>query len=208
MRATLLDSFQEMDQVAMMKPVVKAAYRIDMARRVPEYVSLAFREAMNGKKGPVYLDLPGDILAEKVDAEKIYWPENYRVESRPAGDPALIKQSIELLAQAEKPLVVTGSGILWSGANAELRQFVETTGIPFFTTPQGRGVIPEDHAYAFPAARSMAFREADVVLVIGARANSMLSFLRAPRFSPNAKFINVNLDGRSIGHNHQLCPRL
>ena len=201
MRATLLDSFQEMDQVAMMKPVVKAAYRIDMARRVPEYVSLAFREAMDGKKGPIYLDLPGDILAEKVDDEKIYWPENYRVESRPAGDPALIKQSIELLAQAEKPLIVTGSGILWSGANAELRTFVETTGIPFFTTPQGRGVIPEDHAYAFPAARSMAFREADVVLVIGARANSMLSFLRAPRFSPKAKFINVNLDGRSIGHN-------
>ena len=96
---------------------------------------------------------------------------------------------------------MTGSGILWSEASAELQRFVESTGIPFFTTPQGRGVIPEDHDRAFPAARSMAFREADVVLVIGARANSMLSFLRAPRFSPEAKFINVNLDGRAIGHN-------
>ena len=83
MRATTLDAFQEMDQVAMMKPVVKAAYRIDMAQRVPEYVSIAFREAMDGKKGPVYLDLPGDILAHKVDEEKIYWPENYRL--KPAG---------------------------------------------------------------------------------------------------------------------------
>ena len=201
MRATTLDAFQEMDQLAMMKPVVKAAYRIDMAQRVPEYVSLAFREAMDGKKGPVYLDLPGDVLGHKVDADKVYWPEDYRVESRPAGDPALVAQAVELLAGAEKPLIVTGSGILWSGAGAELRAFVEATGIPFFTTPQGRGVVPEDHVRAFPAARSMAFREADVVLVIGARANSMLSFLRAPRFSPTARFINVNLDGRAIGHN-------
>lgn len=201
MRATTLDAFQEMDQVAMMKPVVKAAYRIDMAQRVPEYVSLAFREALDGKKGPVYLDLPSDVLAHKVDEEKVYWPEHYRVESRPAGDPALVKQAIELLAQAEKPLIVTGSGILWSEASAELQGFVEATGVPFFTTPQGRGVIPEDHDRAFPAARSLAFREADVVLVIGARANSMLSFLRAPRFSPTAKFINVNLDGTAIGHN-------
>src|SRR5215470_12781944 len=201
MRATTLDSFQEMDQVAMMKPVVKAAYRVDIASRIPEYVSLAFREAMDGKKGPVYLDLPGDILSAKVDDEKLYWPTNYRVDARPAGDPALIKRAIDLLAKAQRPLLVTGSGILWSGATAELRQFVEATGIPFFTTPQGRGVIPEDHPRAFPAARSTAFREADVVLVIGARANSMLSFLRAPRFSADAKFINVNLDGKEIGHN-------
>jgi thiamine pyrophosphate-dependent acetolactate synthase large subunit-like protein len=201
MRATTLDAFQEMDQVAMMKPVVKAAYRIDMASRIPEYLSLAFREAMDGKKGPVYLDLPADILSAKVDEDHLYWPTNYRVESRPAGDPALIRRAVDLLSQAQRPIIVTGSGVLWSGASAELQQFIETTGIPFYTTPQGRGAVPEDHARAFPAARSMAFREADVVLVIGARANSMLSFLRPPRFSPSTKFINVNLDGKEIGHN-------
>lgn len=201
MRATTMEAFQEMDQVAMMKPVVKAAYRVDMAQRIPEYISLAFREAMDGKKGPVYLDLPGDVLSAKVDEERLYWPENYRVDSRPAGDPALIKKAVELLRQAERPIIVTGSGILWAGASEDLQRFVETTGIPFYTTPQGRGAVPEDHPRAFPAARSMAFREADVVLVIGARANSMLSFLRAPRFSADAKFINVNLDGREIGHN-------
>ncbi len=200
-RTTTLEAFQEMDQVAIMKPVVKAAYRIDMASRIPEYISLAFREAMDGKKGPIYLDLPGDILAAKVEEEKIYWPSNYRVEGRPAGDPTLVRRAIEILRQAQRPIVLTGSGILWSGASEELRRFIDTTGLPFYTTPQGRGVVPEDHVRAFPAARSMAFREADVVLVIGARANSMLSFLRAPRFSPDAKFINVNLDGKEIGHN-------
>jgi thiamine pyrophosphate-dependent acetolactate synthase large subunit-like protein len=201
MRATTLDAFQEMDQVAIMKPVVKSAYRVDMAARIPEYISVAFREALDGKKGPVYLDLPGDILNHKVDDEKLYYPTNYRVESRPAGDPAQVERAIELLAAAKRPIVVSGSGVLWSGAAAELRDFIDSTGLPFYTTPQGRGAIPEDHPRSFPGARSMAFREADVVLVVGARANSMLSFLRAPRFAPDARFISVNLDGREIGHN-------
>jgi thiamine pyrophosphate-dependent acetolactate synthase large subunit-like protein len=204
MRGTTLDTFQEMDQIPMMRPIVKAAYRIDLGYRIPEYISIAFREALDGKRGPVYLDLPGDILAGKVDEDKIHWVENYRVDARPAGDPAMVHKAVELLANARKPLVVTGSGVIWSRAESALRKFIDATGIPFFTTPQGRGVIPEDHARSFPAARSAAFREADVVMVIGARANSMLSFLRAPRFSPDAKFININLDGKEIGHNREV----
>jgi len=202
MRGWTLDTFQEMDQVPMMKPIVKNAYRVDLGYRIPEYISIAFREALDGKRGPIYLDLPGDILSGKVEEQKIQWVEgNYRTDARPAGDPAIIRRAVELLAGARQPLILTGSGVFWSGAEKALQDFVEATGIPFFTTPQGRGVIPEDHPRSFPAARSTAFREADVVLVIGARANSMLSFLRAPRFSPTAKFINVNVDGREIGHN-------
>jgi len=202
MRGWTLDTFQEMDQVPMMKPIVKAAYRVDLGYRIPEYISIAFREAMDGKKGPVYLDLPGDILGGKIEDDKINWvKKGYRTDARPAGDPKLVKQAIKVLQEAKKPIVVTGSGVLWANAEQELKKFVETTGIPFYTTPQGRGVVAEDHQRAFPAARSYAFREADAVLVIGARANSMLSFLRAPRFAENARFINVNVDGREIGHN-------
>ena len=202
MRGTTLDTFQEMDQIPMMRPIVKAAYRVDLGYRIPEYISIAFREALDGKRGPVYLDLPGDVLAGKVEEERIHWVASpYRTEARPAGDPALIRSAIELLAKARKPLVLTGSGVLWSRAENQLQKFIDATGMPFFTTPQGRGVIAEDHPRSFPGARSTAFREADVVLVIGARANSMLSFLRPPRFSPDAKLINVNLDGKEIGHN-------
>ena len=202
MRGWTLDTFQEMDQVPMMRPIVKSAYRIDLGYRIPEYISIAFREALDGKRGPVYLDLPGDILAGKIEEDKINWVKgNYRTEARPAGDPALVRKAVDLLAEARKPMILTGSGVLWSRAEDDLRTFVEATGIPFFTTPQGRGVVAEDHPRSFPGARSSAFREADVVLVIGARANSMLSFLRPPRFSPDARFINVNLDGREIGHN-------
>lgn len=202
MRGWTLDTFQEMEQIPMMRPIVKSAYRIDLGYRIPEYISIAFREALDGKRGPVYLDLPGDILAGKVEDDKINWVKgNYRTDARPAGDPALVRKAIDMLAEARKPLILTGSGVLWARAEDDLRTFVEATGIPFFTTPQGRGVVAEDHPRSFPGARSTAFREADVVLVIGARANSMLSFLRAPRFSPDARFINVNLDGREIGHN-------
>jgi len=202
MRGWTLDTFQEMDQIPMMRPIVKSAYRVDLGYRIPEYISIAFREALDAKRGPVYLDLPGDILAGKVEEDRINWVKGpYRTEARPAGDPALIRKAIDLLVEARKPLILTGSGVLWSRAEDDLRTFVEATGIPFFTTPQGRGVVAEDHPRSFPGARSTGFREADVVLVIGARANSMLSFLRAPRFSPDAKFINVNLDGREIGHN-------
>src|SRR5713226_2463407 len=138
MRATTLDAFQEMDQVAIMKPVVKSAYRVDIASRIPEYISIAFREAMDGKKGPVYLDLPGDILAAKVEDDKINWvKKGYRTDARPAGDPKLVKQAIKVLQEAKKPIVVTGSGVLWANAEQELKKFVETTGIPFYTTPQG-----------------------------------------------------------------------
>jgi thiamine pyrophosphate-dependent acetolactate synthase large subunit-like protein len=202
MRGTTLDTFQEMDQVPMMRPIVKGAYRVDLGYRIPEYISIAFREALDGKRGPIYLDLPGDVLSGKVEEEKIHWVAgNSRTDARPAGDPALIRKAIDLLSKARKPIVLTGSGVLWSNAETDLQKFVESTGLPFYTTPQGRGVIAEDHQRSFPGARSTAFREADVILLIGARANSMLSFMRAPRFSPDAKLINVNLDGKEIGHN-------
>ena len=200
-RSLTMDAFQEMDQVAMMKPVVKAAYRVEDPARIPLYMSIAFREALDGKRGPVYLDFPGDVLFTPVDDESISIPENYRSEHRPAGDPALVRRAVEMLSQAQRPIVITGSGVLWSAGSEALRGFIDGTGLPIYTTPQGRGVVPEDHPRAFPAARSLAFREADVVLVVGTRANAMLSFLLPPRFSADAKFIVVNVDGLEIGHN-------
>jgi acetolactate synthase-1/2/3 large subunit len=106
-----------------------------------------------------------------------------------------------LLAQAERPLVLTGSGILWSNAEAELQQLVELLGIPFYTTPQGRGVVPDDHALSFPTARSTAFREADLLLLIGTRINYVIGHLAPPRFNASARLIQVDIDGSEIGHN-------
>ena len=195
-----MGAFQEMDQVALMEPATKWSFQVTMAQRIPEQLGMAFRRAMAGLKGPVYMDLPADIIEQQVEEEVGYPKEAYH-ESRPLGNPEDVRQAVELLRGAKKPLVVSGSGVLWSGASSELQAFVDATGIPFYTTPQGRGVIPEDHPRCFPAARSLAFREADVVLVVGTRANFILGYFRPPRWSPDAKIIMANLDADEVNHN-------
>jgi acetolactate synthase-1/2/3 large subunit len=104
-----------------------------------------------------------------------------------------------MLARAQRSVIVSGSGILWSDASAELEQFVNEIGIPFYTTPQGRGVVPEDHPRCFLSARNMAFREADVLMCLGTRFNYVISHGRAPGFNADAKVIQVNIDPAEIG---------
>jgi acetolactate synthase-1/2/3 large subunit len=147
--------------------------------------------------------MPGDVLYKQVEEDDVLYPEldPAAVRVRPNGDPALIDDALRLLAQAERPLVLTGSGILWSAAEAELQQLVELAGLPFYTTPQGRGVVPDDHALSFPTARSTAFREADLLLVIGTRINYVIGHLAPPRFNAQAKVIQVDIDPTEIGHN-------
>jgi len=196
-------AFQEMDQVAAFKPITKWAEQVSDPRRVPEYVLMAVRQAVSGRPGPVYLDMPGDILYKQVEEDEVAYPDvdptTMRV--RPRGDPALVDDAVRLLAKAERPLLLTGSGILWSAAENELQQFAEQAGIPFYTTPQGRGVIPDDHELSFPTARNTAFREADLILVIGTRINYVIGHLAPPRFNAAAKLIQVDIDATEIGHN-------
>ena len=195
--------FQEMDQVAAFKPITKWAEQVTDPRRVPEFVNIAVRHAMSGRPGPVYLDMPGDVLYKQVEEDEVVYPEVNPTTNRerPRGDPGLVDDALRLLARAERPLVLTGSGILWSAAEAELQKFVELAGVPFYTTPQGRGVVPDDHALSFPAARATAFREADLILVIGTRINYVIGHLAPPRFNAAAKLIQVDIDATEIGHN-------
>ena len=197
------DDFQEYDQLAMAMPVTRWASRVTHSARMPEFFNIAFREAQGPKPGPTYLDLPGDTLYHQSDDETVWFPETGLPKSRPGADPDEVKQAIELLSKAERPIVLTGSGIVWSGAHAELQEFVETTNIPFWTTPQGRGVIPEDHELCFLAARSMAFREADVALVVGSRLNFVIGQASPPRWSPDLKVIHVDTDPTEINHNRE-----
>jgi thiamine pyrophosphate-dependent acetolactate synthase large subunit-like protein len=196
-------AFQEMDQVGVFKPITKWAERVYDPRRIPELVGVAIREASTGCPGPVYLDLPGDVLYKEVDEAEVAYPDPERTlaRPRPAGDPDLVREAIGLLAKAERPVVITGSGILWSDASDELRRWVELAGIPFYTTPQGRGVVPDDHELSYPAARSTAFREADLVMVVGTRLNYVIGHLAPPRFSADAKLVQVDVNPAEIGHN-------
>ena len=194
-------TFQEIDQVAVMKPVTKWADRVYEARRIPEMIDIAFRRSIAGKPGPVYLDLPSDVLYEEIDESTVQWPDLARtlVRSRPQGDPAQIEQAVKLLEKSSRPVVLSGSGVLWSDGAEPLRKWVETTGMPIYTTPQGRGVLPEDHPHAFLNARSTAMKEADLYLVVGTRLNYVFAQLQPPRMSGTAKVIRIDIDPGEIG---------
>jgi len=198
-------SFQEIDQVAIMRPVTKWAERCYETRRIPEIIDMAFRMAWSGKPGPVYVDLPTDVLLGTVDEDKVVWPRHTGPSrTRPLADAGQIAAAVDVLAAAKKPVVLSGSGVIWSEAWSELQAWVEHAGMPFYTTPQGRGVLPEDHALCFPNARSTALKEADAILVVGTRVNYVFGHLRPPRFRADAKVVRIDVDPAEISGTQRL----
>ena len=189
-----LGAFQEIDQLAMMRPITRWAERVYDPRRIPELVATAVRQAFAARPGPVYLDLPGDVLYREVNPTEVRWVRPEPARQRPLGDQRLVEQAIALLERSQRPIVISGSGVLWSEAASELQSWVEMTGIPLWTTPQGRGVLPEDHPLCFLSARATAFREADLVMVIGTRLNYVIDFGRPPRVAEGARMIQVDID--------------
>jgi acetolactate synthase-1/2/3 large subunit len=196
-----MGAFQETDQVALFRPITRWSERCHDARRIPEYVAAAFRAAIGGKPGPVFLDLPGDVLYRDVPEADVRWTTGTVETTRPSADPTAVEQALALLEQARRPVLISGSGVIWSSAETQLKAFVDQTGIPFFATPQGRGVIPEDHPLSFLAARSTAFREADLIVIAGTRQNYVIDFARPPRWNPHAKLIQIDIDPAEIGRN-------
>jgi thiamine pyrophosphate-dependent acetolactate synthase large subunit-like protein len=198
--------FQEIDQLAIMQPCTKWAARAHHPQRIPELVNVAIRTAMSGKPGPVYLDMPGDILYQEVEESAIEWPAPWdpTQNARPAANDAQLASVVELLAASRQPVLISGSGVMWSDGADALRAFVEASGIPFYTTPQARGVIPEDHPYCYLNARSTAFRDADAILVVGTRLNYVIGHAAPPRFNAAAKLVRIDVDSAEIA----TSPRL
>jgi len=194
--------FQEIQQLPMFDTCTKWSDRVHNPKRIPELVNRAFHEAMSGKPGPVYLDLPGDVLYADVDENTLDWPDPWdpSKRSRPAAEDDQLKQIVDLLKGAKQPVIISGTGIIWSEASAELKTFVDASGIPFYTTPQGRGVIPEDHEYCYLTSRSTAFRDADVILVLGTRMNYMIGHAAPPRFNADAAVVRVDIDPGEIAN--------
>jgi thiamine pyrophosphate-dependent acetolactate synthase large subunit-like protein len=192
-------SFQEMDQWAMMKPVVRWSARANETWRIPELIENAFRNATATGTGPVYVDLPGDVLYGEAEEDEVRWIEPAPERARPQADAAQIERAMELLEAAERPVAVSGSGLFWSHATDEYQQWIERAGIPFFTTPISRGAIPEDHELLFSAMRSKAFRETDLILLVGTRMNYVVDYVGPPRFAADAKLIQIDIDEAEVG---------
>ena len=205
-----MGEFQECDQIGMMKPITKWSARIPHAERIPWFVNRAFSIAMNGQPGPVFLELPydvgGRILREiKVD---IGQPKYVPVEKmRIAGEPKLINAAVELLLKAERVVAVAGNGAVLSGASEEFREFIELLGIPFLTTPGGRGILSEEHPLALGVSGlyrtkvgKKVYSDANLVITIGTRNESFQTH-GWNDFPEGAKFIQIDISPFEIGRN-------
>ena len=197
---------QDIDQLGIMKPITKWARTAHTLERIPEYMAMAFRELHGGKPGPVFLEIPTDILFEEIEESEVSFPERYRPEGKVLGDPEMIERAVDLLSKAERPLVVVGSGGCLSRAGDELRRLVETLHIPVLSCNAGRGVLPDSHPLSFgsylpislsPAA--VALNMADCVLVLGTRFNKFFAY--GYLIGEDAKVVQVDIDPAEIGRN-------
>jgi acetolactate synthase-1/2/3 large subunit len=193
-----IGSLQDIDQIDLFKPITKWSRICHQTRRIPEYMAMAFRHALSGRPGPVYLELPQDILMSRVEKSRAHFPENYRAMDRPRGSRECITRAARLLAKAERPVIVAGAGCRWSQAQAALKSFAEYTGIPVVTHGGGRGILPDSHPLSvFPA--SAAALQADAVLLLGVRLDFTMGFGRG--FPKGTKLIQVDIEPSGLGFN-------
>ena len=196
-----MGAFQEENQVQLAAPYCKFAHAVEHGRRIPFYVEKAVRTSIYGRPGPVYLDMPDDIIREDVADEDVH--EAAAVADPPrmqamAGD---VDAALDALESAERPLVIVGKGMAWSRAEEEVRAFIERTQLPFLASPLGKGVIDDSHPLSVGAARSHALREADVIFLMGARLNWIMHFGLPPRFNKKVRIVQLDISPEAIGNN-------
>jgi len=197
---------QELEQIEIVRPLVKWAQVVYETRRIDEFVAMAFRHAMTGRPGPVFLEIPVDVINKKVDEKDVRRPEGYRPEYKPAGSPDGLAAAIELLANAQKPAIIAGSGAHYADAGAELKEFAELTGIPIFTNTLARGLLADDDPCCIGMATSgmATLGSSDLIIILGSRFGLMLMYGRPPLIPEEAKVIQVDIKGEEIGRNRKV----
>ncbi len=192
-------SLQDMDHIGLVKSITKAAYRVVHTERLAEYVSTAFRVALAGVPGPVYLEMPLDVLMNFADVDEFPSPAVSRTAAQPAPDPAELARAVELLSKAERPMAIIGSQLRWSRDHGALKDLLALYPMPTFVNGMARGALPPEHHCLFTRARRAALAEADVVLMCGTPFDFRVDYGRS--FNPETKVIKVDRDATQIGHN-------
>ncbi|XP_044505838.1 2-hydroxyacyl-CoA lyase-like [Mangifera indica] len=196
--------FQELDQIEAVKTFSKFAVKANDIKDIPNCVAQVLDQALSGRPGGCYLDLPTDVLHQTISQseveELLKSAESYKSEVSTGLTPksSEIELAVSLLREAKKPLIVFGKGAAYARAEGELRKLVKSTGIPFLPTPMGKGLLPDTHELAASAARSLAIGQCDVALVVGARLNWLLHFGEPPKWSKDVKFILVDISEEEI----------
>lgn len=196
-----MGAFQEAPQLEAARPFVKYGMRPETTSRLPFYIEQAVRASLWGRPGAAYLDLMDDVIASRVEEESLKYPPPVPEPPRPMADPNAVEEAIQALRSASSPLAIIGKGAAYSRAENEVRQFIESTQIPFLASPMGSGVMPDNHPLAAGAARTYALQNADLVFLIGARLNWIMHFGAPPRFQPNVRVIQMDIAPEEIGHN-------
>ena len=203
--------YEEMDQLNAAKPYCKASYRINRAEDIGIGIARAIRAAVSGRPGGVYLDLPAQLLAQTLDAEKGKKSLVKVVDPVPRQLPApdSVQRALDLLKGAKKPLILLGKGAAYAQADADIRAFVEKSGIPYLPMSMAKGLLPDTHAQSASAARSFVLAEADVVVLIGARLNWLLSHGKGKTWGAIPKqFIQIDISPTEIDSNVPIAAPL
>jgi len=195
-------ALQEMDQVEFLRPLTKWARCLYDTKRIPEYMAMAFRHALSGRYGPVFLEMPADVLFRRVEESDVTFPSSYRPCGRVQADAGVIAAAAQLLASAQQPLVMAGSLVYWSAAHDALRQLIERLQAPVYLNAMARGSIPQDHPLFFSRTRRGALARADVILIIGTPLDFRLAY--GKRFNPQARTIQVDIDPTELGRNRDI----
>lgn len=202
-----MGSLQDMDSVTLMRPVSKWSAQVRDTRRLQEYVDSAFRIAQAGTPGPVYLEIPLDLLMDTADdAEPATAP--LARPPRPAGDPASIARVADRIARAERPVFLVGSQIRWSERRESVRRAADHFRVPFYLSGMARGALPVDHPSLLSRSRRRALAESDLVLVFGTPLDFRLDYGRPGTFHPDAAIVQIDLDGGELGRNRAVADAI
>ena len=200
--------YEEMDQLAVAKTMCKAAFRVLHAADIGIGLARAIRAAVSGRPGGVYLDLPAKLFGQVMDAEAGRKSLVKVIDAAPAQIPApdAIKRALDVLKGAKRPLVILGKGAAYAQADDAIRAFVEKSGIPFLPMSMGKGLLPDTHPLCAGAARSTVLRDSDVVMLVGARLNWLLSHGKGKTWgSAPKKFIQIDIEPKEMDSNVEIA---
>jgi oxalyl-CoA decarboxylase len=200
--------YEEMDQLAIAKPLCKAAFRVLHAQDIGIAVARAIRAAVSGRPGGVYLDLPAKLFPQVMTAEAGAKSLVKVIDPAPAQIPApsAVNRALDVLKSAKRPLIILGKGAAYAQADDEIRTLIEKTGIPFLPMSMAKGILPDTHPQCAGAARSLVLKECDVAMLIGARLNWLLSHGKGKTWG-NApkKFIQIDIEPREMDSNVEIA---
>jgi oxalyl-CoA decarboxylase len=200
--------YEEMDQLAIAKPLCKAAFRVLHAQDIGIGLARAIRAAVSGRPGGVYLDLPAKLFGQVMAAEAGKKSLVKVIDPAPAQIPAqdAVKRALDVLKSAKRPLIILGKGAAYAQADDAIRAFVEKTGIPFLPMSMAKGLLPDTHPQCAGAARSTVLKESDVVMLIGARLNWLLSHGKGKTWGDAPKkFIQIDIEPKEIDSNVEIA---